>query len=466
MIGLNKPLWLDEVYSINIIQVKSVGQLIRNFYNGADTNPPFYFILIYFIQKLTRSIIYIRLFSLILSIIGLYFLFKLLKNFVDREIIILIFLILSISYFYAQYLVVEIRPYALFFLLSVLFINQYYKISIINDKKLINSLFFLVVTISLLYTHYFAFYYVLLILIIELWNRKRNYYIIISIIISLLLFLPWLTAIKNQLSIVHGKIWQEKPTFFEIIKLPTLYFNTFSSLLLLILIVISLFKQKINFTHFNLKFDNYVLLIISYSIFPFINIILTNFNLSVSEPRYYIPSYVSYIFILAIVLNHFQITNLKLYKLLFTIFLVLSGFYRIELYYNNQLIRRNDINSLLKLNELNVPILCESTDEFYPLNYYAKLSGNSNFYFVLDKQSSELNGNVKSAGFDYYWSKGIQHFYMSQNLIPIKEVINRFDSFYLINETQRRIFENRFENNPSYLCNRLKGNIFFIRKIK
>ena len=42
-----KLFWLDELYTLRTLQSKSVVTLIQGFWNGQDTNPPLYFILLY-----------------------------------------------------------------------------------------------------------------------------------------------------------------------------------------------------------------------------------------------------------------------------------------------------------------------------------------------------------------------------------------------------------------------------------
>ena len=467
IIGLYKPLWLDEVASLNLLKVTSWSNLLNNIYNGADTNPPLYFLLLFFVQKLTKSVIYFRLFSVSLSITGLILLLRFLRKFVNKQTTAIVLIIISISYFFPQYLMVEVRPYAMFFLLSVLFLVQYYRISFQNQKNIFNILSLIFITIFLLYTHYFAIFYIIITLIFEIFNKNRkNYLVLISILIGILSFLPWVVAIRNQLSLIHGIVWQAKPKIWEIIKLPSFYFNSFLTIFVLIGSVVGLFIKKIDFTKIHKEYGGFLILIIIFSLFPFINIILTYFNLSVSEPRYYIPSYISYIFILAIILNLFELVEYKLLLIPILIILFIYGSIMEVSYFKFQRSRKEEIKFLLKLNQTSLPILCESPHKFYPLDFYAKENGISNFYFILDKESAVLKSNVKNAIFDYYWNENLKHIYKLNHLIPIEEVINCLNAFYLLNEKDRMIFEHRFENNPSYSVKKEGHGIYFIEKLK
>ena len=463
-VGLTKPLWLDEVYTLNLIHTHSVFDLIKNMFQGADTNPPFYFILVYFIGTFSKSIILFRLLSLLFSIGGVYYIVKLLLNYVEQSTVFILMIIVVVSSFFSQYLIVEIRPYALYFLLSSLFLYHYHKISFLGKSDVKEILKFLTVTLLLLYTHYFALFYVFIALIFEIaLNRSKNKNVLIAISSALILFIPWFIAIHNQYYRIHGYTWQSTPSIYQFIKSQVNFFNLYLIISLVVLISIGLVLNSIEPK--KTKIDNFILLFIVYSFLPFIDYLFSILNISVFTIRYFIPSYLGLIIIAALLLEIFAVSKIKYIVVPFVLIAAIVGINLSHKYFKKEQLRENSIDNTLILNDKNVPIICTSAHQFYPLNYYAKEKmGKSNFYYILDEQSARESTGNKFALYDFYLNSNLKQFYKMKNLIRFKTVKKKFNSFYLFSNGNRILFDNRFRKNPEYSIKKIRNDLFYISK--
>ena len=80
-IGIQKPLWYDEIATLKVIRVPTLYELISLCYNGADTNPPLYFIVLWLLRQIFgENIIMFRIFSSVLAISGTFIFFNFFKK--------------------------------------------------------------------------------------------------------------------------------------------------------------------------------------------------------------------------------------------------------------------------------------------------------------------------------------------------------------------------------------------------
>ena len=467
LIGLYKPFWLDEVASLNLLNVNSASKLVQNIYNGIDTNPPLYFLSIYYLRNIINNDIIIKLYSFALCFGGIIVLFKILKDYVKRDTLMITLLIICVSSFFAQYLIVEVRSYSLFFFLTTLFLYQFHKIIISKSNDIISYLEITLISTALLYTHYFWLFYcgIAILYSFFLFERKIKLRLVTSLIFSLLFFSPWITAIQNQFNITNRTFWQEVPNFIEILTLPNVYFGRFLFVFIIIVLSFSIIKKQFLCKKEIIKNKSFFILILLFLALPMLNYILVLFRISVSEPRYYIPTYVSFIIIMAIIIDSLNLFKLKSLALSVLLIIPLYGIINIKRYYNLENQKQEEITDLLNLNRLEIPIACESPHKFYPLNYYAQKVGKSNFYFILDLNSAYLKGNVKNARFDYYGNQSLKRMYDIPNIIDIQKFIKKFKVFYIIDEKNRLIFENRFRNNSNYNIYSKAYNIYLIERV-
>ena len=72
IIGVQKPVWLDEINTFLTIGVSSIAKLVSNIYSGCDTNPPLYFVIAFAVTKITSlTVIVLKLLSLFFALAGL-----------------------------------------------------------------------------------------------------------------------------------------------------------------------------------------------------------------------------------------------------------------------------------------------------------------------------------------------------------------------------------------------------------
>lgn len=463
IIVLQKPLWLDEVITIICSKENTLINLIINFFNGIDTNPPFYFLLINLSIKISNENIFVlRFLSLILTLIGLIYFLKTIKCFGHEKYLSL--LLIMNSNFITGYLFSEIRPYSLFFCLGAIIIYLFYNIMINKKYSFIDIIKVNVFLTIFLYTHYFSiFYFIGLIVwcLISLEELKFKY-LLLFFLIPLILFLPWIIGIKNQFEAVKGFFWQEPATIFRLIKLPY-YFLGYFAIVLLVIIIINLFFYKkyiselISQISLNVKILS---LAIVFVLIPVVVSILSMFKLLPYQERYLLIS----IFGIVIIFNtlfHKRKDYKKIFYLLSIIFISINIYKN----YSSQLFMEKDLKEKLDLTKYKVPIVCESPHVYFPLHYYSKKYSDK-FYLLLDLESAKLKGNIKNSLFDYYWIKNLKKYRDSLNISEFSTFINNNSEFILINEEGRLLFEYNIQNNKNYLIKEIGNNILFIKNTK
>ena len=111
-VNLDRPFWLDEVYSVITSSFSTPIELIKNYFLGLDQNPPLYFIVLNLLLKIFgENVIAMKMMSFIFVMIGFYFLLKIeyLKN-GDKHLLTALFFL---SPYISFYLLREVRPYSL-----------------------------------------------------------------------------------------------------------------------------------------------------------------------------------------------------------------------------------------------------------------------------------------------------------------------------------------------------------------
>ena len=111
LIGINRGLWAEEIISINTL---SNNPIFNPFYYNTTTNLPLYFYILKMVTfgGLITNTVFLRLVSIALNIINIFFVYKYfkVKNFAHINIFTAILITIApLQIHYAQ----EIRPYAL-----------------------------------------------------------------------------------------------------------------------------------------------------------------------------------------------------------------------------------------------------------------------------------------------------------------------------------------------------------------
>lgn len=450
-----KPIWLDEISSVLNSNVDSILILLKNFYYGADTNPPLYFILLHLVIKLFgENLIILRLLSLLFVIVGIFALLNI--SFIKNHKISLAIIIISAP-FILFYLISEIRPYSLQFCLASVLLNIYANKNIsLTKKRIILS----VLGTLTIFTHYYSILYILPLIVYETYNsiKSRSYFEILIVNVPLILFLFWLPAIYNQIKIFYGHFWQDYPSIKHILMLPKYFWGK----LLIINIIISLFTLVRNYSsikQFILSLDkSFIYILFFWLIVPALTIIL-------QIPfvyRYFHLTFIPLsIFFLVIFINE----HCSIVKIIFTFTIIsIPIIESIVVLKNNREEFRKLNYHLSFLN--NFDILCESPHIFYQLDYYSKKNYKHKPYYILDFSSSISEGNSKNAIFDYYGNKNLKRFFEIERVLDWSTFSASVSNFIVINEKDRRLFEQRILNNNHYKVIKLNQTIYHVMKVK
>ena len=469
--GLRKSLWLDEVGTLITINSNSFIKLIQNIYNGSDQNAhaPLYFILMYFLNLLFgEQVLIFKTFSFSCIIVCILIAIYVLKDKIKYQTFLFLFLFLSINSFFSQFLIVEIRMYGLYFGLVIFWILYLYINRERNYLDVKSLIIYALLLTALLYIHYYSFFYIFLLFLLEIYYSLKYKFFrnLIPYLISFFLFSPWIVAIKNQVDSVHGYFWQKIPSldnFFD------LYYSFVgkSSLFLLVFILIYFMLKNKNLGSIKIFSEDKSLFIISlfsFLIVPFFIFITSLFELTVFVNRYFIPTYIVLILFLGILFQVSKLYKKSYLRFFIFLFLIVVGIYRMNNYRQFVQSAKEELNKKLELNEFKIPIVCESPHTYYPLEYYSQKKGVSNFYFILDYESTFKEGNIKNAPLDYFWNLNLKKCYDLPRVIEWDDFKAQNNKFLLIDEEDRMLFENRIEINPKYSWQVVKDNIYFVDK--
>jgi len=208
-------IWLDEAYSIQISH-KPLSTIVEE--TSKDVHPPlYYFALHYWIKLFGDSEFSSRLLSALfgtLAILLIYFVGSLLF---DKSTGLLASLLLALSPFniaFAQ----EARMYTLFTLLALLSI--YFFIKLLEDRSLFALAAYVLSSALMLYTHVYSLFIIiaqnlywlsLLFISREIFKRIWKRCLLAQTLI-VLLFLPWLSRLLQQITHVQKGFWIPRPT--------------------------------------------------------------------------------------------------------------------------------------------------------------------------------------------------------------------------------------------------------------
>ncbi len=210
---------------------------------------------------------YSRYLTLILSIISIFYFYKLIKNNKNYHSALLGVILLSINIYHIRYSI-ELRSYMLTFLLSIILLNLIFFQGRIREFKNFFSYFFIfIISFLMLFSHAFSLiviisinFYILLLWIIRKNIKKNNIFLFLSTSISSLLFL--LIYFNN---ISHTPSWMPelKSSFFT-----NYYFSSFfgSRILGLLHLIILLYLITTQFNKILKKFNIELFLIIFLSL--------------------------------------------------------------------------------------------------------------------------------------------------------------------------------------------------------
>lgn len=458
-ISVQKPIWLDEVATLINSDTESLRQLVFNFYQGADTNPPFYFIVVYILKNLICSdLIFLRGSSLIFYCLGLLILRKSINDQSQKQIILLIACTIPFLNFYLSS---ELRAYALQFFLGSCFV-YFYKNVDSNRNAFTNPLGLILASTLLLYTHYFSIFYLIIITSIEFlfFLKTGNYKALSGLTISLGLFSFWIPAIFIQQSIYHGYSWHEPFSLIYLYRIPYFYLGNSIYIIIIIFLIFGwkLYSKKRLIKKIKSIEKKHIVLITTL-FFPFVGAILSSITNFPFVERYFTLSILSFLLITSFVLSHIYSSRVKILVLsLFTMFIIVKSYNCFQLLK----IEKRELKIKLNLLSSRVPIVCESPHHFYPLYYYAKIENLSSPFLLLDRKSSTVQGNSKNTIFDYYGNTNLKKYFNLKNVLEFDKFHKYHKKYYLLDEKDRQLFEYKVKNNNLFEWKVINKNLIFI----
>ncbi len=214
---------------------------------------------------------YSRYLTLFLSIISIFYFYKLIKNNKNYHSALLGAILLSINIYHIRYSI-ELRSYMLTFLLSIILLNLIFFQGKIREFKNFFSYFFIfIISFFMLFSHAFSIivlisinFYILLLWIIKKNVKKNNIFLFLSTSISSLLFL---LIYFNNISHTPSWMTELKGSFFT-----NYYFSSFfgSRILGLLHLIILIYLITIQFNKvfkkFNIELFLIILLLLTYII--------------------------------------------------------------------------------------------------------------------------------------------------------------------------------------------------------
>jgi hypothetical protein len=234
----------DDAFSILLAKV-DLASIIKG--TAADTMPPLYYFLLHFWMFVSTNIWWLRFLSVILSLLGLFFLYKMIHFlFGERAAIWASFLaaISPIQIYHGQ----DVRMYALLQFTQLGYAYCFLRIRDSENRKQISSTHFwgLIIfgTLSM-YTHNLAIFILVIpdmILIIQREWQKLKVLVIAQLIIGFLT-IPWLIYVPGQVEKIQSAFWTPRPGLVEILQMVVMFVANLplQGLLLMIGVVVSVF---------------------------------------------------------------------------------------------------------------------------------------------------------------------------------------------------------------------------------
>ena len=375
-------LWEDEVYSLHTTS-QNINYAIKQSYNF-EGQPPFYFILLTIWRKISDTLFFARLFSLVFALLSGLIIYKIFRNFIDEEVSVIsaiLFLLNPAIVFFSF----EARLYSFIVFLSALSIYLFYKAYLLNSPKKNNLFLHAAVSVAGVFTQYFFVLLLLaqaLALLLVLCWKKCIKYLLIHSVIGLFfsmnfLIIPFqVNAVRND---QFGFDLLYLKTFLRTLQNFIFSFNliNFNLILRRLIIIIFFFWLVILFkrVQFNVKslFKTFnpinFIIIITLLIYFSIVILICLFNVDYND-RYMAILYPSF-FIIFI----FSLTLIKKSFLIWApLILIYYGFINYNSY--SCFVKHYDYEQVAKyverLEKDNEPILFYLSAHALPFQYYYK----------------------------------------------------------------------------------------------
>jgi len=340
-----QSVWLDEVHTINEANPSlSIVELYKSIM-VTEQMPPLYFYLVYFLFKLFGyKTIVLRVFSAVLGTAGIYAIYLFAKELMNKKIGIYVAILLAVNYFHIYYSQ-EGRPYALFFLFTVLAFYRLVKFIKIPNRS--NALYFGLFSLLMISSHFFALFalfaqylIILFFILIEQKEKRKVFFInaVLSGLVVLILYIPALPILLKTTKI--SSFWIEMPTLDIYNKFFKAFFGTSEMLLIIInslfvLYFIRLSKQdaKVAEIKGNKDILSFIIFAIWISIVLLIPLIRTYLHVPMIVDRYFINILPAILIIIAIGLDCIKNTIVKNILISFLVIFSITDIVIVKKYY-------------------------------------------------------------------------------------------------------------------------------------
>lgn len=429
-------IWEDEVYTLNTTS-RSLHYAVHQSLEF-EAQPPLYFIVLTLWRQISGSILFARLFSVIMILLSSYLLFQFVKKHTSNrntQFLIIGFLTNPFTIWAS----LEIRLYALVIFLSIVLILLFFKTYLNEDSRLLFRIIFILISLAGLFTQYYIgfllFANAFVLLSLKKWISLRKY--IVDMILPVLSLIFIFYQIQKQAHI-HSELYVDisenyfvKAAKFFLHRIFEYLFPVGFSLntlgfwiyrvIILFLVVFTIKKSRAQVIFKNLTFFS----VISVIVFIFFFIILYWMGNVYTSKKYtsilYIPLILTlWYFIIELVKSRFQLS----WILLLIIFNLSSA-----LQENKKLYKVQDFKSLASY------IVENDTTTQAILTYRNILSE------ILKEYYQGSNVIVPVPGeFDFEGNfEPTQWEIREDELVTLEESIKNYDSFYLVTEQNEMI---------------------------
>lgn len=388
---------------------------------AADTMPPLYYFLLHFWMRISEKLWYLRLLNVSINVLTAYLVLVFTKEIFNSSSAIIaafLFLISPFQIYHSQ----ELRMYALLLMGQVGYFYAFLKIFRSPNKK---NIFWIVAAILFglitMYSHNLGFIGLISINIIFLFKRTKvilkNLFLVQFFI--LLLSIPWLLYLPQQIEKVQQAFWTQTPGVIDIIQsLLTLFsflpMTTIFTGIVLVIIAQSIVLLTVFF--FKNKSVKFLIVFFLFIFPPAILFILSFFVKPVFVPRIFILSSVWFFILFSVFIEH----NFKNYlgKINLGLFILVS-IISLPFYYQFNSFPRSAFKTLVKTIEYfksDLTIIHDNKLSFFPTMVYEE---RENTYYLQDPPGSpnDTLAYESQLAMGYIASENIDQFLKMDHLV-------------------------------------------------
>lgn len=431
----NQSLWIDEIFTMNVSDTRNSFSFIYNFLKSHDPHPPLYYFLVHtFFLFFGYSTLVLKIFSATVGVLGIFSIYYLGKELVNKEVGTILAALTSMNYFHIYYSQ-EGRMYSLFFLTTS--IALYTLSKFLKNQNIKTTTFFVFGSLLMIYTHFLGVFILIGFYIILLTNFLKSKYNLkllkhsfLASVAVIILYIPSIIIVFSNPN--RDEIWIKPPTL-KTFEFMFKEFFGYSSMTVTILICLLFFSfilfliKKKNKTSQETNCNHAVQIV-------FISL-LTTISLTLIYSFVRLPIVVNRYFIgilpLILILIAISIYNLKnkYFKILVILFLAILSF-------NNLISNKKFYNSFYKTQ------FKHATDYIvtkYPNDLIVSKLGNFYLGFYLNQKN--LQNNIVESDINAYVSNIKEH---KNNLKDFWYFEGHLPNYSVTNET-KNFLDNNYE---------------------